>query len=123
VERRGAERAEEHVCAEPPERRAVGRGQVEERLEEAVETPARAQDLARLLDVEAGPETVKERATRDEGGDGGCSLGLHEKVNFVRVGSVEERAEKVEDEEARAAVPAVRRKGSEVDEDPQAPPL
>ena len=39
------------------------------------------------------------------------------------VGTVEEAPEEVEDEEARTAVSAVRRKGSEVDEDPQAPSL
>jgi hypothetical protein len=123
VERGGAEGAEEHVGAEPPEGGAVGRGQLEERLEKAVEAAPRSEDLARLLDVEAGPEAVEDGAVRNEGGDGGLGRGLHEEMDLVRRGLAEEGAEEVEDEEARAAVPAVRREGSEVDEDPQASPL
>ena len=120
VEGRGAERAEEDVGAEPLERRPVGRSEVEQRLEEAVQAPARAQDLARLLDVEARPEAVDEGALRREGRDGRLRVRFHEEVDFVGLGAGEKLPEEVEDEEARAAVPAVRRKGSEVDEDPLA---
>jgi hypothetical protein len=66
---------------------------------------------------------VHEGALRGERRDGGLGFGLHEEVDLRRIGPDEELAEKVEDEETRAAVPAVRREGSEVDEDPQAPPL
>jgi len=123
VERRGAERAEEDVGAEPPQGRAVGSGQLEERLEEAVEAAPRAEDLARLLDVEAGAEAVEEGPTGDERRDDCLGRGLHEEVDLVRRRTGEKRSQEVEDEEARAAVPAVRREGSEVDEDPQASPL
>jgi hypothetical protein len=44
-------------------------------------------------------------------------------VNFVRVGPFEKGFQKAQDEHAHSAVAAVRRQGSEVDEDPQAPPL
>ncbi len=123
VERGRPERAEEHVGAEPLQGRAVGRGELQERLEEAVEAPPRPQDLARLLDVETGPEPVQDGALRDEGRDDALGRGLDEEVDLVGVGAVEEAPEEVEDEEARTAVSAVRRKGSEIDEDPQAPSL
>jgi hypothetical protein len=123
VEGRGAEWAEEDVGPQAPEGRIVGRGEVEKRLEEAVEASSRAEDFPRLLDVEAVPEAVPDGPLRDERGCGGFRVRLHEKVVFVRPGPVEERGEEVQREEARPAVAAVRRQGSEVDEDPQAPPL
>ena len=123
VERGRPERAEEHFGAEPRERGAVGRRQIEKRLEEAVEAPPRPQDLARLLDVETRPEAMQDGAFRDEGRDDGLGRRLHEEMDLVGVGAIEEAPEEVEDEEARAAVSAVRRKGREVDEDPQAPSL
>ena len=123
VERGRAERAEEDFGAEAPEGRPVGGGQVEEGLEEAVEAPARAEDLPGLLDVEARPEPVQDRTALDEARDGALGLRFHEEVDFVRVGPAEKRGEEVEREEAGPAVAAVRRKGSEVDEDPGAPPL
>ncbi len=123
VERGRPERAEEHVGAEPPERGAVGRREIEERLEEAVEAPTGSEDLARLLDVETRSETVQDGAFRDEGRDDRLGPGLHEEMDLVSVGAIEHALQEVEDEEARAAVSAVRRKGREVDEDPQAPSL
>ena len=69
VEGRRPERAEEHVGAESSQGGVVGRREIEERLEEAVEAPPRPQDLARLLDVETGSEPMEEGAFRDDGRD------------------------------------------------------
>jgi hypothetical protein len=123
VERGRAERAEEDLGAEAPEGRAIRRRELEKGLEEAVEAPARAEDLARLLDVETGAEPVQDGSLREERRDNGLGLRLDEKVNLVGEGPLEKGFQKVENEDARSAIAAVRRQGSEVDEDPQPPPL
>jgi hypothetical protein len=123
VEGRGAERAQKDVGAEPLQRRAVRGGELEERLEEAVKPAARTEKAPGFLDVETGAETPEDGALREERRDDSLGFRLDEQVNFVRVGPFEKGFQKAEDEHARSAVAAVRRQGSEVDEDPQTSPL
>ncbi len=118
VKRGRAERAEEDVGAEPFERRPVGGRQLQERLEEPVKAPARAEDLPGLLDVEARPEPVEDRSRGEESRHGGFGFRLHEQVELVRAGSPEQGLQESQDEDARSPVRAVRRQGREVDDDP-----
>ena len=113
----------EDIGAEPFERRTVGRRQLEKRLEETVQAAPRAQEAPGLFHVEALAEAPQNGAAGEERRDGGLGPGLDEKVDLVRAGPFEEGREKAQDEDPRAAIAAVRRKGSEVDEDTQASPL
>ena len=123
VELRGAQRAQEDVGAEPLQRRAIRGGELEERLEKAVQPAARAQEAARFLDVETGAETPEDGALREERPDDSLGCRFDEQVELVRVRPFEQGFQKAQDEHTRSAVAAIRRQGSEVDEDPQAPPL
>jgi hypothetical protein len=88
-----------------------------------VEAPACAENLARLLDVETRTEPVQDGALCEERRDDSLGFRLDEKVNLVGEGPLEKGFQKAENEDARSAVAAVPRQGSEVDEDLQAPPL
>jgi hypothetical protein len=88
-----------------------------------VKPAARAQEAPGFLDVETGAETLEDGALREERRDDSLGFRFDEQVNFVRAGPFEKGFQKAENEHARPAVPAIRRQGSEVDEDPQAPPL
>jgi hypothetical protein len=123
MERGRAERAEEDLGAEALEGRVIRGGELEKGLEEAVEAPACAEYLARFLDVETVAETPENGAFREERRDDSLGFRLDEKVNLVGEGLLEKGFQKAENEYARSAVAAVPRQGSEVDEDPQAPPL
>jgi hypothetical protein len=123
VKCRRAERAEEDVGAEPFERRPVGRRQLQERLEEPVQAPARAQEAPGLFHVDVLAESLENGALRNEWRYGGLGFGLHEQMDLVRVGPLDQGLEKVQDEDAHPSVAAVRRQGCEIDEDPQPSPL
>ena len=102
MERRRAERAEEDVGAEPFERRAVGRRELQKGLEEPVQAPPRAQEAPGLLHVESLAEPLENGAARDERRHGGLGFRLHEQVVLVRVRPAEESGQKVQDVKRRA---------------------
>ncbi len=115
---RASERAEENPGAALRQGRSVG----QDARQPIRKPPHLPSEPARLLDVEAGTETVEDRARPDQVGHGALGGRLHEKVVLVCVRPDQQGAEKAEDEDGGSAVGAVGRERREVDEDLQTLP-